>query len=76
MTIVKEYRYPTGGWRKKGVKAGALVTFGPWYGRREYGHVIGIDYARGAHNDFWTIEGLFGLDSFHISSIRPVKGRI
>ena len=74
MAISKHYRLPTGGRRKKGVKVGALVTVGPWYGRRrEYGHVVGIDYARGAHNDFWVVKGLFGLDSFHISSIRPVK---
>lgn len=73
--ISKEYQLPSGGIRKKDVKYGALVTFYCWErGRRLYGRIMGIDYARWSKPEAWCIIGKFGLSSFHINQIRPVSG--
>lgn len=65
-----------GGWRKKGVKYGARVTFYGGvcgYSRRIYGHVMGINYGKWDNAEAIVIVGAFGLGGTHIATIRPVK---
>lgn len=54
------------------MKIGMLVTAKAWYiTRRVYGKIVSI--GRNNKRGFITILGSFGLEEFHVSSVKQVR---